>query len=179
MKISKMIFASMMAAAALTTTQIFADGDSSAMDSSTMTSAVENSGGVMIRVPVDAEGHELSSAAEMRVTSSVDAATLAALPTAWNSGLDMTTAPLLDSSTDSDSSTSHYGWNQWNNSYSGWNNNNYNQNSCYNNYRPIYSNYGHQYSYGTPRYYNTYQPFNYGNYSCHGYSYYYYPRRGW
>ena len=179
MKLTKSLLGPMFAAslvASLTTSQTFADSDSSAMDSSTMTAVVENSGAVMIRVPVDADGHELSSAAEMRVTAAVDASTLAALPTAWNDGIDMTRAPILDSSTDSDSSTNHSGWNQWNNYNSGWGNTNYNRNSCYNNYRPVYYNYGNQYSYSNPRYYNTYQPFNYGNYSCHGYSYYYYPR---
>jgi hypothetical protein len=136
MKISRIILGSVFAAS-FVALPMLANDDSSAMDSSTMTAAVENSSGVMIRVPFDAEGHELTAAAEMRVTGSFDSSTQGALPATWENGVDMTTAPQLDSSTDSDSSTNHSGWNQWSSNNWGWNSNQYNHNSCYNSYRYV------------------------------------------
>jgi hypothetical protein len=179
MKITKVLI-SLVFASSVASTAVVAAGDSSAMDSSAIAAIVEKSSGVVIRVPVNAEGRELIVGAEMRVVEGVNAPTAGSLVSAWSTGADMTKAPQMDSSTDSDSSTSLFGWNHWYNNNWGWNHGYYN--SYYSSYQPVYNNYGYSYSYGSPVYYNVYQPFNYNylpTYSCSGYGYYYYPRYGW
>lgn len=153
----------------------FADSDSSALDPVAVTSAVKASTGVMIRVPVDEQGRELAAGSELRVVS--DAATSAnvsSLPGIWSKGSDVSAAGSGDSSTDSDSSTCHWGWNNWRVNNWGWYNNGY-----YNNYYPTYYYGGYTYNYSAPYYYNYYRPFVYNNYyPAWGYRYYYYAR-GW
>ena len=110
----------------------------------------------------------------MRVVGAADASTASVLPAVWSQGVDMTRAPQMDSSTDSDSSTHGWGWNTWRTGNWGWYNSYY-----YNSYYPNYSYNGYNYGYSTPYYYNYYQPFYYnygGDYNCWGYRYYYYPR---
>ncbi len=149
---------------------VIADNDSSAIDSRSMTRAVESSTGVVLRVPIDQAGRELPSATELRLVKGADSSPAAAdFPTLWTAGVDSTTAPQLDSSTDSgDSST--WGWNRWNN-YNGWTNNYYS-----NWYYPTYCNYGNYYNYGYYNSYNYYQPAYYNGYNYWGYRYYYYNR---
>lgn len=166
------IFAS--AVFALSSMAVYADGnDSSSIDSRAVTTAVQNSSAVMMRVPVDETGRELPAATELRVVSANDSDTSAAnLPNLWNSALDVTKVPQKDSSTDSGDSSTRWGWNRWNNGY-GWQPTYY----YYNYYRPTYYYGGYTYNYGNPYYYNYYQPYNYGGYNCWGYRYYYYGRR--
>lgn len=163
---------------ALNSFAVFADNnDSSAIDARAVTNAVQNSTGAMIRVPIDASGRELTSAAEIRVVNAKDSDTSAAgLPTLWNKGVDTSKIPQLDSSTDSGDSSTHWGWNRYNYYYGynyGWSNNYY-----YNYYTPTYYYGGYNYNYYTPYYYNYYTPYYYGGYNCAGYRYYYYGR-GW
>ena len=148
------------------------NGDSSSIDARAVTAAVQNSTGVMMRVPVDASGRELTSATELRVVNAKDSDTSAAnLSNLWGTALDVSKVPQKDSSTDSGDSSTHWGWNRWN--YGGWNNSYY----YYNNYQPTYYYSGYNYSYGNPYYYNYYQPSYYNGYNCWGYRYYYYGRR--
>jgi hypothetical protein len=149
--------------------------DSSA-DGHAMTETVKSSRAAMIRVPVDAAGRELISAAEMRlVRENVRPRGYAALALIWERGADVTNAPVADSSTDGDSSTWGYywGWNAWRWANRGWYNPYY-----YARVWPTYYYYNYSYSYGSPYYYNFYYPFYYGNYAAWGYRYYYYPA-GW
>ena len=155
----------------LTGLEARADSDSSAMSAVALTSSVQGSAAVMIRVPVDEQGRELAIASELRVIQQETSNSSAGLQNQWNTGLDVSTAPVVDSSTDADSST-RWGWNSWH-PYSGnWYNPYY-----YNNYRPTYYYGGYNYNYGYPTYGNFYQPFMYnGYYPAWGYRYYYYPR---
>lgn len=168
---------SMFGAAVLALTSLSAhadNGDSSSIDARAVTAAVQNSTGVMMRVPVDESGRELTSAAELRVVNAKDSDTSAAnLANLWGSALDVSKVPQKDSSTDSGDSSTHWGWNRW---YygGGWNSNYY----YYNYYRPTYYYGGYNYTYGNPYYYNYYQPYYYNGYNCWGYRYYYYGR-GW
>ena len=146
--------------------------DSVLSDSSAMVTVVKSSKGAMIRVPVDNEGRELLSAAELRVVNdSVTKNDTSKLPQAWDRGLDVTNAPVRDSSTSSDSSTrGHFwGWNPWRWNYVGWYNPYY-----YTGYWPSYYYNGYTYSYGAPYYYNYYYP-SYFDSPYWGYRYYYYP----
>lgn len=148
-------------------------GDSSSIDANKVTAAVQNSTGVMMRVPVDENGRELTAGTELRVTnaSGVDAAA-ANLPNIWDSALDVTKVPQKDSSTaDHGDSSTRWGWNSY---YVGvgWNNNYY-----YNWYTPTYYYGGYSYTYGNPYYYNVYRPYYYNGYNVYGYRYYYYGRR--
>lgn len=153
----------------------FADTDSSAIDERALTAAVQQSSGVMMKVPVDAQGQELPGAAELRVVNAESSSTDAAnLPALWNTGVDASSAPQQDTNVttgDGDSSTNRFwGWNRWRGGW-GWTPNVY-----YNWYRPVYVNRGVYYNYGRPYYYNNYYPYNYRGYNYWGYRYYYYPR---
>lgn len=169
MKALSLVFSALLA---MTSVVAVAD-DSSAIDSSTISAAVQNSTGLMIRVPVDAQGRELQAAAELRVVNAQDSSTEASnLPSLWSSGVDTTKAPQLDSSTDnSDSSTRRWGWSTW---YGGWG---WNTNYYYNWYTPTYWYGNYSWNYGNPYYYNYYSPYYYNGYNCWGYRYYYYGRR--
>jgi hypothetical protein len=152
-----------------------ADEDSSADAQARFTQTVEDAGGVVLRVPINEQGQELASAAEMRVVSG-DVDTSTNLPEAFRTGVDAGQAPALggDSSTDADSST--YGW------YGGWRGYGWYPSYYYNSYYPRYYSYGNYYNFGYPYYrnyyYNSYRPnWNYyglGNY--YGYRYYGYRR---
>jgi hypothetical protein len=156
------------------TAPAFAQGDSSA-DAAGFAQAVAGSDAVIIRVPLDAQGRELSSAAELRVSSGADMSTSSDLQAAFDAGVDASSQPQLD--IDADSSTSwsnscNYGWNRY--SYgSGWNSS-YNY---YSSYTPTYyygynTSYYNSYSYSYSSYRDYYRPS--GNY--YGYRYYYYDR---
>ena len=153
----------------------FSASDSSAVDANAMAAAVKSSSGVMIRVPVDAQGRELAAASELRVVSDVATASDSAkLPEIWAKGVDATSNPQVDSSTNSDSSTNRWGWNTWRPYNYGWYNSYY-----YNYYTPGYYYNGYTWNYGAPYYYNYYNPYVYNNvYPAWGWRYYYYPR-GW
>lgn len=149
---------------------VLADRDSSAIDSQALTSLVQESTGVVLKVPINAQGEELRSGTELRVVNATNMSTRSEnLPNVWSAGVDSSNTPQVDSSTDSgDSST--WGWNRWNNYY-GWSNN------CYSNwYQPTYYYYGTNYNYGYYNYYNHYQPYYYNGYNYAGYRYYYYIR---
>lgn len=171
MKVSSIFGAAVLALGSLSA---YADnGDSSSIDARTVTAAVQSSTGVMMRVPVDESGRELTSAAELRVVSAKDSDTSSAnLANLWGSALDVSKVPQKDSSTDSGDSSTSWGWNRWNHG-GGWNSNYY----YYNNYRPTYYYRGYTYNYGNPYYYNYYQPNYYNGYNTWGYRYYYYGRR--
>lgn len=150
---------------------VLADNDSSSIDPRAMTAAVQNSTGVLIRVPVDESGRELPAAAELRVVNAKDSDTSAAnLPTLWNTGFDVSKAPQVDSSTDSGDSSTHRGWTRYNYG-GGWSSNYY-----YNWYTPTYYYGGYNYTYSNPYYYNYYSPYYYNGYNCWGNRYYYYRR---
>jgi hypothetical protein len=151
-------------------------GDSSADAQNRYTNTVADSGGVVLRVPIDQQGRELASSAEMRVVGHLDDSTN--LPEAFRTGTDAATAPTLnatDSSTDASRDSSTWGW-------YGYRGNGWYPNYYYNSYYPRYYSYGNYYNYGYPYYnnyyYNSYRPYwNYyglGNY--YGYRYYGYRR---
>lgn len=134
---------------------LLANDDSSSDATGGFSQVVSSSEGVMIRVPVDAQGLENTDAAEMRVHVGPSISDSTSLPTAFESAVDASAQPQLsETDLNRDSST---GWRHWNNC--GW------QYNYYYNYRPTYCNYGSYYSYNYPTYYNY----------C-GYRYYYYPR---
>jgi hypothetical protein len=149
----------------------FAQGDSSA-DAAGFARTVEGSDAVIVRVPIDAQGRELSSAAELRVYTGADMSTSAdGLAAAFDRAVDASAQPQVD--IDADSSTSwgsscNYGWNRY--SYgSGWN-----YGSYYSSYTPTYyygynTSYYNSYSYNYSCYYDSYRPTS-------SYRYYYYNR---
>lgn len=152
----------------------FSQGDSSA-DASGF-SDVQASTGVMIRVPINAQGQELSSAAELRVYKDSDTSAPADLFSAFAAATAVNSSQVASAG---DTSTS-YGDNGWDdyrggsyynnygsNRYGGWQSNNY-----YYNYQPTYNYYGNCYSYSRP-YYHDYYSHGGGYY---GYRYYYYSR---
>ncbi len=168
MKLFSLAFSAMLAVAALPS---FADGDSSAIGSSEMADVVASSAGVVLRVPIDAEGRELQSAAELRVVKNSDSSTQASeLSDLWESGVDAAAATQVDSSTDSGDSSTRRGWNRWHRN-NGWNHNYYNTW-----YRPVYYNYGYTYNYRYVNNYNYYRPSYYNGHNVWGYRYYYYCR---
>lgn len=138
----------------------FADDDSSSDVSGGFAQSVEESEAVIIRVPVNAQGAEVTDDAEMVLHHGADLGTSGDLTAAFTAGQSVAEQPEVD--LDSDSSTSHrgyYGWNRWR------------YNGCYNNY---YRGYSPVYYYGS-NYWN-YSYSYYRNYF--GYRYYYY-RRCW
>lgn len=141
-----------------------ADDDSSADAPSGFDSVVAASKAVVIQVPVNEQGEELTSAASARLYSGVDDATADNLKAVYDASLDISGQRQLTASDISlDSSTS--GWYRYNYNY-GW------YNGYYNNYQPYYYNYGSYNYYGYPTYYsNYYNPTG----SYWGYRYYYYP----
>jgi hypothetical protein len=147
----------------LGTVPALADGDSSA-DASGWTQRVQASQGVVVRVPVNDRGEELTSAATARLSDSTST-NGPAIKAAYEHGTDLSTvARFSDTSTSRDSST--WGWYSWNYDY-GWRSNYY-----YDSYRPYYTYGGNYWSYGNPYSYSYYYPSSY----YWGYNYYYYPR---
>lgn len=151
----------------------FAGDDSSADAGDGFVSHVESSEGVMIKVPINERGEELTDRAEMRVTdASVGTSTSADFATAWNRGVDASSQPQIDPN--ADTSTDHrgggsarpdYGWSQWG-QCGGY------QYNYYYSYQPTYYYYQYTYRYNTPVYYNYYHV----DPTCYGYRYYYYRR---
>jgi hypothetical protein len=135
------------------------DGDTSA-DVDGFASTLNNAPGVVLRVPIDAEGRENSSSAELRVAERT-VASPEEVETAFARGLATTGQPQItgqDISTDSSTCgffSYQYNWG-WSPAY------------YYYNYTPTYYSGGYYYTYTTPYYY--YSNFDYG------YRYYYYPR---
>jgi hypothetical protein len=126
--------------------------------------AVSDSGGVILRVPINAQGEENTDAAELAVTSQSGDVPASQLPQVWTDAtvMDRSTAIAQDSSTSSDSST--WGWSRW---YGyGWRSPYY-----YSYYTPSYRYYGSYYPY-----YGSYYGYYPSYYNYYGYRYYYYPR---
>lgn len=156
---------------AVSSSAVFADRDSSAIESQKLTRLVQDSTGVVMKVPINAAGEELQSGTELRVVNATDMSTSSEnLPNLWNIGVDSSKTPQLDSSTDNGDSSTWWGWNRWNTNY-GWSNNYYS-----NWYQPTYYYYGSNYNYGYYNYYNYYQPYYYNGYNYAGCRYYYYNR---
>lgn len=180
-KMNSMLLAASMAVFG---TAALADGDSNADVGQAFAAQLEQSEGVIVRVPVNAQGQEDSTSAEMRVlTSGQNVASPEAAATAFDQGLDASTGSVLNF--DSDSSTSHssrdsYGWNSWNSGNNGYSGNNYSNSYYYNSYQPTYHcGSSYSYNYSRPVYYN-YTPrvySSYGYWEYHPYNYYHYSRR--
>jgi hypothetical protein len=140
-------------------TLALAGDDSSADVSGGFAALVAESQGVLIKVPVNADGAENTDAAEMRLNVSTSVSDSTNLAAVFDTAVDVSAQPQVsDADLDRDSST---GWRHWNNY--GWRYN------YYYSYRPAYYYYGnyYNYNYGYNYYYNYY-----------GYNYYYY-RRCW
>ena len=151
----------------------FAADETGVKDSSAMVGAVKSSKAAIIRVPIDDQGRELLSSAEMRlVQESVASSDQSTIPKVWENGLHVANTPTVDSSTSGDTSTHgyRYGWNPWYWGNAGWYAPNY-----YTGYWPSYYYNGYSYSYGSPYYYNYYSPSYVNNYPAWGHRYYYYP----
>jgi hypothetical protein len=150
----------------------FADGDSSADADGGFHNQVSASTAVILRVPINAAGEELSDRAEMRLYSGAPVSTNGDFATAFDGATPLTGQPTLPA--DGDSSTSFgYGWSGYGYGYGGW---------CspytYASYSPYYSYYGSSWGFGSP-YYSNYYGYGYGRSDCYGYNnwrYYYYPR---
>lgn len=140
-----------------------ADDDSSSDATGGFAHQVAESQGVIIQVPIDAQGDELTDEAVLRLHAGQDLSTSGDFSAAFDAGQSTVDQPQIDPS--SDSSTSGYGWNSYRGR--GWQNSYY----YYNSYRPTYYSYGNYWNYSTPYYRNYY---NVGNY--YGYRYYYYGR---
>lgn len=160
--------------------------DSNAQAGQEFAAKLERSQGVMVRVPVTADGQEDSTNAEMRVLlSEQDLASPAAADSAFERGLDASIGAVL--SDGGDSSTNHsngnsYGWNSWNsNGYSSYSGYGYNNSYYHNSYRPTYRcGNSYNYNYSRPVHYDhSRRVYTSGGYwQWHPYRYYYY-RRGW
>jgi hypothetical protein len=145
----------------------------SSEDSNAMVVAVQASKGAMIRVPIDNQGRELLSEAQLRIVGEdLNKNEPSGLREVWNRGFDVSASHALDSSTSGDSSTRGllWGWNAWRWANYGWYSPYY-----YSGYWPTYYYNGYTYGYGSPYYYHYYDPYNYGANSAWGYRYYYYP----
>lgn len=146
-----------------------AQDDSSANAAGGYADAVVASEGVVLRVPVDANGFENKAAAELRVTGAVDSATSAV--EAFEAGTAVAKDALFDVSSDSSTGRGGY-YGGYNNYGCGWNSyNNYGYNSHYGNYnyyQPTYTyNYTNTWSY---TYSQTYTYYSYGqNYNYYTY----------
>ena len=175
MKITQILKSAVLGLGLIAAAPAFADGDSSA-DAAPGFRDASTSAGVIIRVPIDEQGRELTDAAEMRVHGGADLD---------NQSVDLKaafeTATVIPSDAVAhDTSTSHnggggnnscnYGWNSWYGN-SGWQPSYY-----YSTYTPTYNYYGNSYSYNQPSYYNYYT--NYDSCNYYGYRYYYY-HHGW
>lgn len=150
------------------------DGDSSADASAGFHTSVEASQAVMIRVPVNANGEEDTTAAAIRVyTGPQVTGTPSDFATAWNSAVDGTSQPVVNTAGDSSTSMFNGGYYGWYNPYryNGWYSN------YYSNYYPQYYYSGSYYNYGYPYYSNYSNNWYYGNGYNYYYRYYWYPRR--
>lgn len=143
-----------------------ADDDSSSDAPAGYLQKVEGATAVIIKVPVNARGEEMTSAAEMRLYTG------AALQTGTNPSAAFEASESVDhlktaSEDDINRDSSTWGWCSYRNYGYGYGYNNY---GYYNNYQPYYYNYGNYYNYGSPYSYNNY----YNAYPYYGYRYYYY-----
>lgn len=126
---------------------------------------VQGANAVVLRVPVNAQGEENTSAATMRLYAGETRATAnsSAIETIWNSSTDIGNVPKVTDQSIRDGAT--WGWGGYRSNY-GWQGG-YN----YYNYRPYAYYYGNYYNYTNYGYNNPYYYTNYtGNY---GYRYYY------
>lgn len=156
---------------ALSSGTLFADNDSSAIDSSQAASIVASSVGVVMRVPIDSAGRELHEATELRVINNSDSSTQDSnVVDLWKNGMDVSNFPQADSSTDSGDSSTRWGWNRWNR-HRGWNNFHFNTW-----YRPTFFHHGFSYNYNFVNSYNFYNPYFYNGHNVWGHRYYYYNR---
>lgn len=139
-------------------------------------SQVSQGKGLMVRVPVNAQGQEDGRLAEVRVpfSASVNSNDVNQLARAFDASTKISPSMFdvtNDSSTHLNFGGYGYGWNYG--YYYGWQNPNYfysyNWGYAYNNYTYVYA---------TPYYSTYYAPYYYNNYNYYGYRYYYYPR-GW
>jgi hypothetical protein len=146
-------------------------GDSSADAGEAFTQAVRGSKGVVIRVPINERGEELTDAADVRLYMGELSPTQAQpgeISTAYESALPINDAPeVTDEDISRDSST--WGWRLGWGRGCGWRSN------YYYSYRPSYYWGGSYYSYGNPCYNSYYGGYSYGGYSYYGYRDYYYP----
>jgi len=126
-------------------TAALAQDDSSTNAAGGYAETVVASEGVVLRVPVDANGFENKAAAELRITGAVDSANAAV--EAFEAGTAVAKDALFDVS--SDSSTGRGGYYGGYNSYGcGWNS---------------YSHYGYNSHYGSYSYYQPTYTYNYTN----------------
>jgi len=115
----------------------YADDDSSA-NAAAFGNQVKDSHGLILRVPIDERGNELTDAAEIRLDTGTAAATETTIGAAFDRGLPAGSQPEITAAdVSADSSTN--GWYSWRNH--GWHNN------YYYNYRPYYYNTGYYRTY--------------------------------
>jgi hypothetical protein len=152
----------------------FAQGDSSADADAGFHNQVAASTAVILRVPINAKGEELSDKAEMRLYNGAPVSTSGDFATAFETSTSLAGQPVLTTGADGDSSTSYgYGWSGYGNGYGGWCSQYY-----YSSYTPSYTYGSSSWGYSRP-YYNDYYGYGYNRPGCYGYNdwrYYYYPR---
>ncbi len=152
----------------------FADGGDSSADAGSFTDVVKAAKGVIIQVPINEQGQELSGQADIRVYGGDQAveSNTDAIATAFHQAMPATGVPeITQADIDRDSSTS---WG-WYGGYRGGYGQGWGSGYYYYNYRPSYYSYGSYYRSGSPYYYNNYYGYSYGGQSYYGSRYYYYP----
>ena len=142
---------------------LFADGDTSADASRGFGALIQETKGVILRVPINAQGEENTNAVEVRfVTNTVNTGDSSTAVTLWDSAKVPPNSAEFQGTNAPDRDSSTWGWYNW---YGyGWRNPYY-----YYSYYPTYYYYGNYYSYRPYWYYNSY----YGNYWYRYYYYYY------
>lgn len=149
---------------ALSALPAMADDDSSSDVPAGYLHKVEAATAVIIKVPVNARGEELTSAAEMRLYSGANLQSGSNPIAAFEASESVASLPTVTAD-DINRDSSTWGWCGYNNyGYGGWYNN------YYYSYQPYYYNYGNYYNYSYGYAYNNY----YNAYPYYGYRYYYY-----
>ena len=180
MKMSQFLKSAVLGLSLVAAAPAFASDDSSA-DAAPGFRDASTSAGVLIRVPIDEQGRELTNAAEMRVHKGANLGNQSVdLKAVFDSATSIPAeAVARDSSTSAsgDSSTNHSGYNDGynscNNGWSSWyGNSGWQPSYYYSSYTPTYYYYSTTYSYSQPQYYNYYT--NYNSCDYYGYRYYYY-----
>jgi hypothetical protein len=142
----------------------YADGDSSSDSAGGFGQTLDAAEGVIVKVPINAQGEELTDAAEVVFHDGNDISTSGDFESAFAQGVNATNqANVSDADISRDSSTS--GW--YGRNSCGW------QRNYYYSYQPTYYYYGRYVTYSVYSYRNYY---NVGPY--YGYRYYYH-RRCW
>jgi len=144
-----------------------AGGDSSADVSGGFAHIVDQSEGLIMRVPIDQSGRELTDKVELRLHEGSALTSSSDLATAFSQGV-VASSESSVSAADISKDSSTYGW------FGGFGGRGWQRPYYYYNYRPTYYGYGNYWRFNQPFYQNYY--YSYPSYGYYGYRYYYYNR---